>query len=98
MRLKAELVWFRHYLDLSSYEQQLSLHRRVNVLTSEIERLNRDKVNADFQIDKLCLNPIILYHELSVYNGNVCSCQIIFYRCRLILMYFNKIDRLIMLY
>ena len=53
MRLRAEVEWHRNYLDASQYEQQLMLHNRINELTTEVERLNRQKVNADFFIVNL---------------------------------------------
>jgi hypothetical protein len=48
VRLKAEVKWYRRYLDASSYDQLVMLDNKITALMKENERLIREKVNADF--------------------------------------------------
>ena len=54
MRLKAEVLWHRNYLDASDDDQHVMMNNRILELMKENEKLIREKVNAHFlEIDLL---------------------------------------------
>ena len=48
MRLKAEVLWHRNYLDASDDDQNVMMNNKILDLMKENEKLIREKVNAHF--------------------------------------------------